>query len=105
MKIGIVSDTHRNKAYLEQAVDWLLSNYHIASLFHLGDDYEDVVDLVDLGIDIVQVPGIYHQKYLDGTLSPKQIEHILGIGADADTPLNHRSAGSDLKRLDPRPEP
>ena len=79
MKIGIVSDTHRNREYLERAVDWLLSNYHIASLFHLGDDYEDVVGLVDQGIDIIQVPGIYHQKYRDGTLQPKQIEHILGL--------------------------
>ncbi len=79
MKIGIVSDTHRNKHYLEQVVEWLVSNRHIVSLFHLGDDYEDVVGLSELGIDIVQVPGIYHQKYRDGSLKPKLIEHILGL--------------------------
>ncbi len=79
MKIGIISDTHRNRAYLENVVDWLISSQHIASLYHLGDDYEDVVDLAERGIDIVQVPGIYHHKYQDGTIPAKQIEHVLGL--------------------------
>lgn len=79
MKIGVVSDTHRNREHLEQAVEWLLSRHHIVTLFHLGDDYEDVVGLADFGIDILQVPGIYHQKYRDGTLQAKLIEHILGL--------------------------
>ncbi len=79
MKIGIVSDTHRNKEYLERAVDWLISSRHIVSLYHLGDDYEDVVELAERGIDIVQVPGIYHHKYQDGTIPAKLIEHVLGL--------------------------
>lgn len=79
MKIGVVADTHRNKKYLEIAVDWLISSHYIVTLYHLGDDYEDVAGLDDLGIEVVQVPGIYHSKYKDGTLRPKQIENIFGL--------------------------
>lgn len=79
MKIGIVGDTHKNKKYLKLAVNWLVSYQHIISLYHLGDDYEDVVDMAGRGIEIVQVPGIYHQKYQDGTLRPKQMENMLGL--------------------------
>ena len=79
MRIGVVSDTHRNKNHLEKALDWLISEQYISTLFHLGDDYEDVIDLADRGVEIVQVPGIYHHKYKDGTLKPKQIENISGL--------------------------
>jgi len=66
MKIGVVSDTHRNKEYLERVLDWLISEQYISTLYHLGDDYEDVAGIADRGIEIVQVPGIYHQKYQNG---------------------------------------
>jgi putative phosphoesterase len=79
MNIGVASDTHRNKENLNRVVEWLISNHHIVGLYHLGDDYEDVVDLVDEGIEIVQVPGIYHQRYYDGTLEKKHVENILGL--------------------------
>ena len=79
MKIGVVSDTHRNKSILNDVVEWLLSDQHIGSLYHLGDDYEDVSDLADRGVEIVQVPGIYHQRYYDGTLPKKQVENIMGL--------------------------
>ena len=79
MKIGVVSDTHRNKGFLNDAVEWLISNRHITCLYHLGDDYEDVSDLMDKGIEIVQVPGIYHQRYHDGTLPKTQVENIQGL--------------------------
>lgn len=68
MRIGVVADTHRNREYIEIVVDWLISNQYIASLYHLGDDYEDVAGLANREIDIVQVPGIYHPKYQDNTL-------------------------------------
>src|SRR4030042_5503539 len=79
MRIGIVSDTHRNKGSLEEVVDWLITQQRIVSLYHLGDDYEDVSGLFDRGIDIVQIPGIYHEGYRNGSLKAKQIEHVLGL--------------------------
>lgn len=79
MKLGVISDTHRNKEYLENAVDWMIRKQHIATLFHLGDDYEDVMDLADRYIEIIQVPGTYHPKYLDNSLPHKVFETIMGI--------------------------
>ncbi|MDO5576082.1 MAG: metallophosphoesterase family protein, partial [Fibrobacter sp.] len=79
MKIGIVSDTHRNKAYLKDAVEWLVSRQKISSLYHLGDDYDDVVDLAEYYLDLVQVPGIYDERYRNGTLPAKIFESVLGL--------------------------
>ena len=79
MKIGIVSDSHRNKDYLNSVVDWLISRQKIATLYHLGDDYDDVADLAEKYIDIVQVPGIYDERYNDGTLPKKLMENVLGL--------------------------
>jgi putative phosphoesterase len=79
MKIGIVSDTHRNTEYLTKVVDWMIQRQKISSLYHLGDDYQDVACLSDTYIDIVQVPGIYHPQYLDNTLPHKIMETVLGL--------------------------
>ncbi len=79
MKIGVVSDTHRNKETLDAVADWLIEKQHIAMLCHLGDDYEDVIDLADKGIEIVQVPGTYHEGYRSGKLPKKVFENIMGL--------------------------
>ncbi|HMD67730.1 MAG TPA: metallophosphoesterase family protein [Chitinivibrionales bacterium] len=79
MKIGVVSDTHRNIEYLVEAADWLCSRQKIAMLYHLGDDYDDVKALADKYIDIVQVPGIYDERYADGSLPKKIVENVLGV--------------------------
>ena len=79
MRIGIVSDTHRNKEYLDEAVDFLISRYKIVSLYHLGDDYDDVSDLADRYLHLVQVPGVYDERYRTGLLSPKATEIVLGL--------------------------
>ena len=80
MKIGIVSDTHRNKDMLASVFEWLVSNQHIVSLYHLGDDYEDLSDIVDDRIEIIQVPGIYNPRYRDGSLSVKKVDNVLVYG-------------------------
>ncbi len=79
MKIGVVSDTHRNKQTLNSVTDWLIEKHHIVTLCHLGDDYEDVIDLADKGIDILQVPGTYHEGYRSGKLPKKITESIMGL--------------------------
>jgi putative phosphoesterase len=79
MKIGVVSDTHRNKEILHIVADWLISKQHITHLYHLGDDYEDVIDLYDERIEVVQIPGIYNKHYLNGSLKKTKIEHVMGL--------------------------
>lgn len=79
MKIGVVSDTHRNKELLHSAVDWMVNRQKIASLYHLGDDYDDVTDLSEFFVDMVQIPGVYDERYKNGTLPSKITENIFGI--------------------------
>ncbi len=79
MKIGIVSDTHRNSAGLAAVVDWLIEDQKISGLYHLGDDYDDVRGLESRDITIVQIPGIYHKGYQDRTLPAKAKETVLGL--------------------------
>lgn len=79
MKIGIVSDTHRNKEYLTNVIDWMVNRQKISALYHLGDDYDDMKDMGDLFLEIVQVPGTYDERYKNGKLPAKAFETILGI--------------------------
>jgi putative phosphoesterase len=79
MKIGIVSDTHRNTKYLCDVVDWLMQKQKIVMLYHLGDDYDDVNCLADKYLEIVQVPGIYDERYKNNSLPHKIIENVLDL--------------------------
>ena len=79
MKIGIVSDTHRNIEYLRTVTDFLVNRQKIVALYHLGDDYDDVKELEELYLEIVQVPGIYDSRYKSGKLAAKALETILGL--------------------------
>jgi hypothetical protein len=95
MKIGIVSDTHRNKTYLIKAVEWLIKRHKISLLFHLGDDYCDVMELTDRYIEVVQVPGIYDNEYVNKSSPATVVETIQGL----DILLVH-SLDKDLTRED-----
>lgn len=79
MKIGVVSDTHRNRELLETVVTWMVKRQHIKTLYHLGDDYDDVISIGDEFSELVQIPGIYDPRYRSGELPAKQFETILGL--------------------------
>jgi uncharacterized protein len=79
MKIGVVSDTHRNTELLGRVVEWLSARQGVSALYHLGDEYEDMAAVGDTYLDVVQVPGIYHPGYRDGSLPAKVIETVLGL--------------------------
>ena len=66
-KIVILSDTHGNQRFLRQVLQRETPYSH---LFHLGDFYDDLASNPDLtdGVEVVQVPGIFHAGYLDGSL-------------------------------------
>jgi putative phosphoesterase len=100
MKIGIVSDTHGNSGLLEKAVDWMIRKQKITVLYHLGDDYDDVRVLEDRYIDIVQVPGIYDDRYKDGSLPAKSFEAVLGLNILLAHSYEKDVAREDLQRSD-----
>jgi uncharacterized protein len=100
MKIGVVSDTHRNADFLHTAIEWMTQRQKISSLYHLGDDYEDVADLSDTYMDIVQVPGIYDKRYLDGSLPHKIMETVLGLQVLLLHDIDHDLNDSDRTTAD-----
>ncbi len=67
-KIAIISDTHNNQIILRNS---LRNENDLDYIFHLGDYYDDLKDNIDLIQNkiVIQVPGIYNPKYLDGTLA------------------------------------
>ncbi len=62
-KIIVISDTHGNQKLLRKA---LSKEENISHIFHLGDNYEDIENNLDLtdGKIIYRVPGIYHSGYI-----------------------------------------
>ena len=95
MKIGIISDTHRNRDYLLAVVDHLTKKERINTLYHLGDDWDDVTEFAGRVVDVLQVPGTYDPKYRDGSAPVKIFETIQGI-----TILLVHTAEKDLKPED-----
>lgn len=100
MKIGIVSDTHRNVEYLRTVTDFLVNRQKIAALYHLGDDYDDVKELEELYLEIVQVPGIYDNRYKSGKLAAKVFETILGLNIMLVHSFEKDALEDDISRSD-----
>jgi len=71
-KIAIISDTHNNQKLLRKSLE---NESELDYIFHLGDYYDDLNNNYDLlkSRILIQVPGIYHQGYAEGTL-PKKME-------------------------------
>lgn len=78
MRIGVVSDTHKNLDYLRDTVRALL-DMHADLIVHLGDDYEDteVLDEFDV-VQTIRVPGVYDPEYEDRNIPHRLLENILG---------------------------
>jgi uncharacterized protein len=100
MKIGIISDTHGNIENQEKAVDWLTKKQKINVLYHLGDDYDDAAHLGGYFLEIVQVPGIYDDRYKSKSLPAKAIETVLGLNILLVHVLEKDATKDDIMRSD-----
>ena len=100
MKIGIVSDTHKNRELLDKVVAWMVQRQKITTLYHLGDDYSDVDNLGEQFSELVQVPGIYDERYKNGQLPAKLFETILGITVMLVHCLEKDAGDDDISRSD-----
>ncbi len=78
MIIGVLSDSHGNHVLLQNAVT-LLDRCGATRLYHLGDNYADVDDLIAEGRTVGRVPGIYASEYQDSSVPNKLTETIEGI--------------------------
>jgi putative phosphoesterase len=79
MKIGILSDTHRNTSLHEKALEFLVGNKKIDRVYHLGDDYRDAEMEINRRMDLLRVPGIYCPEYKDRSADRVVFDTILGV--------------------------
>lgn len=75
MKIGLVSDTHKQIKNLNEAVEYL-KTLGVDVLVHLGDDYTDIEEIGE--IDVVRVPGVFSDAYQDTSIPNRIIAKFDG---------------------------
>jgi putative phosphoesterase len=77
MKFLVVSDSHGcldNLKYLAAK----LKREGITHAFHLGDDYDDALALIDSGMDVFRVPGVFSPYYKDTTVPNRLVVELDG---------------------------
>ena len=79
MTIGVMSDTHRNMELLNDALALMLDTFAATRIYHLGDDYEDSAALVNRGVRLTRVPGIYDKEYGDPGIPKRVIDDVGGV--------------------------
>ncbi len=78
MKIGVLSDSHKNLDYLREAIGHLVGK-NVSLIIHLGDDYSDSAILDEYPIRNIRVPGAFDPEYKDRNIKNRIIEKIDGL--------------------------
>lgn len=68
MILGVMSDTHGNRSFMEAAAHALVSTHRTDVLIHLGDNYDDGQALARLAPDVRLVPGLWCDAYRNGAI-------------------------------------
>jgi len=64
MRIGVVSDSHKNLDNLKSAARRLIEE-KVQAIVHLGDDYDDAKVLEEFPVEVVRIPGVFSAYYKD----------------------------------------
>lgn len=82
MKIGVISDSHKDFEALEAAIE-IFKKEKIDKIIHLGDDYGDIGSVINNNdsraaqgrdiIPVIKVPGVYDMEYLDPNIPNRVI--------------------------------
>ncbi len=75
MKIGLVSDTHKHIANLNDAVAFLKTK-GADIIVHLGDDYTDIDEIGEN--NVLRVPGVFSEAYQDASIPNRMIAKFDG---------------------------
>jgi len=63
INIGVISDTHGNFELMQDAIKYLIENFQIDRIYHLGDNYSDGKLLNELKVKFKIVPGLYDPEF------------------------------------------
>lgn len=79
MILGVLSDTHGNRALMRLAAEQMIQHHHAETLLHLGDNYGDGEELAAWGYPARVVPGLWCEEYGDGRIPKVLVESYEGI--------------------------
>ncbi len=77
MRIGVISDSHRELDNVRDAGAFLANELHVDLIVHLGDDEDDADVLRELGPDLIAIPGVFSDRYRDPAV-PNRIRTEFG---------------------------
>ncbi len=100
MILGVMSDTHGNRALMHRAAEWLVREAGAEVIYHLGDDYPDVQELQDSGYPVRGVPGLWCKEYHQPNIPNVLVETVEGMTvacAHADQDLRGAAARAALQ--------
>ncbi|MCK4353359.1 YfcE family phosphodiesterase [candidate division WOR-3 bacterium] len=60
MKVGVLSDSHKNVEFVEKVIGWF-KKQEVEKIIHLGDDYDDA-DTVKHP-EVIKIPGVFSEHY------------------------------------------
>ena len=99
MVIGVMSDTHGNRRLMHKVAADMTGRFAAEMVFHLGDYYEDALELEALGYRVRMVPGLWCPEYRDARTPKRMIEEVAGLTvacAHADKDLRHRERAAAI---------
>jgi len=79
MIIGVMSDTHGNIEYMQQACNLMIDKFAVEAIVHLGDDYDDAQRMDTRGRPRYAVPGMYERAWYDDRIPHRLIKQFGGV--------------------------
>lgn len=77
--LGIMSDTHGNLTEMRRVAAMMLEKFNVDVIIHLGDDATDADELKSLDIEVITVPGVFEERYLDAGVPNRIIRKFEGV--------------------------
>jgi putative phosphoesterase len=79
MIIGVMSDSHGNLDYMQRAANFMVREFAVKAIIHLGDDYDDALKLDAKGVPLYAVPGMFEKTWRDDRVPHRLIKEFGGI--------------------------
>ena len=78
MRVGVVSDSHKNLDNLKSAAGKLIEE-KVQDIIHLGDDYDDAKVLEEFPVEVVKIPGVFSTYYQDPQIPNRLVREFGGV--------------------------
>jgi putative phosphoesterase len=77
MKVIVVSDSHGELENIK-ALSRIAKEEKVGKIIHLGDDYDDADYLINEGITVDRVPGVFGEYYTETHIRNRKVVELMG---------------------------